>query len=522
MTASSARNDDGRLLYRLPLTDGAVWLGLPLSALLVLSLTLAAAVGLVLAGGPLPVAVLLLLAAGLASLLPLAGRTLLGWSSPALRYLVHLLAGRQWTSTGCALPLPPECGRVTVDTFLSDPDELPRWAVLRRTSSRRRGRPGLVTLVFEVQHLDGVALLDPTGHDLRLAGWGACLDALSADPRIRSLQWLTHSRPDTRDPHTPWPATPSGDDTGPSTGSVTGNGLGSGLAGLRGDYDQLVRAAATQALQHQHLLAVTLEPQQHDDRTHRAQAASADSAGLVAVARDVATLLLTGDLLARPLLAAEVGTLLRRLTDPTLLDLPLLDAVASDDPDRTEVGERTGIRCRRSGWDHTRTDDSWHRSYTVTSWPRLPLTGDWLAALLQASPPPGTCRTVAVHVTPVDPVHAVRQARAAAAKAQLDAVDRGRFGLHAGSASGAVSAVDERSAQDAAELESELAAGFRLLRTRALVTVSAPDQTQLRQASTALRTAAATCRLDVRPLHGQHTHGLVATLPLGLLPGPQR
>lgn len=511
-TSRANGSADDRLLYRMPTPDGAVWLGLPLSALLVLALTLAAAVGLVMAGGPLPVAVVLLLAAGMAALLPLSGRTLLGWSGPAARYAVQLIAGRAWTTRGSALPLPPECGRLTVETCDRDTREPLSWALLRHGPVRRHGRPGQVTLLFEVQHLQGMALLDPTCHDLRLAAWGSCLDALSADARIRGLQWLTHSRPDTRDHRANYPT------QGDAAGTRVARGWDA--AALRGDYDELVHAAASQALQHLHLLAVTVDqaPESHADR---AVQASAETTNLVDVTRDVATLLLTGDLLARPLHVGEVGTLLRRLTDPTLRD-PLFDPIDVDTLAAAEHGQQTGIRCRRSGWDHTRTDDSWHRSYTVSGWPRLPLTGDWLAALLQAAPPPGTARTMAVHLRPVEPIHAVRQARAAAAKAQLDALDRGRFGLHAGAASGAVSAVDERSAQDAAELESELAAGFRLLTTRAVVTVTAPDPTLLRQASTALRTAAATCRLDLRPLHGQHVHGLVATLPLGLLSGARR
>jgi hypothetical protein len=116
-----------------------------------------------------------------------------------------------------------------------------------------------------------------------------------------------------------------------------------------------------------------------------------------------------------------------------------------------------------------------------------------------------------LHATPVAPLRAARQARAAAAKAELDAADRSRLGLTPSSASGLTS--------DAAALEAELAAGYRLLATAAVLTVTAPDTQLLDTACTALRTAAATSRLDLRPLHGQHPLGLVATLPLGQYPG---
>jgi hypothetical protein len=235
--------------------------------------------------------------------------------------------------------------------------------------------------------------------------------------------------------------------------------------------------------------------------------------------RDLASLLLTADLLARPLSTGEIGPLLRVLTDPSLGD----DCHGLDgggvEPDPV-AHERWGVRCRRSSWDHVRTDDTWHRSYTVSGWPQLALAADWLAPLLQATPPTGTARTLAVHVTAVAPLHAVRQARAAAAKAHLDAADRSRLGMHPTGQNG--SHTEQRATEDAEALEAELAAGYRLLQTRAVLTVSAPDPALLRQATTALRTTAATCRLDLRPLHGQHQHGLVATLPLGLLPGATR
>jgi hypothetical protein len=86
-------------------------------------------------------------------------------------------------------------------------------------------------------------------------------------------------------------------------------------------------------------------------------------------------------------------------------------------------------------------------------------------------------------------------------------------------APGSGSAVDDQRAGDAAALEVELAAGFRMLHTRGVVTVHAPDPQRLQQATSSLRTLAATHRLDLRPLHGQHDLGLVATLPLALMPG---
>jgi hypothetical protein len=567
MSHRDSHQSDGRsqgARYVFPQPDGSVWLGLKLSTLVVLGTALASAIGLVMSGGPLPLAALLLITAAVVSLLPVADRTLLDWLSPAARHLLLLINGgkavapprpgrqgpRAWR-----LPMPPECGPLTLHALPTnrggDSSHVPvdggadgaevdeGWGVVAAARPRRSPgstrRPGRQTVIFDVLSLDGVGLLDPAGQDTRLAAWGSCLDALAADARVQHLQWITHSRPDTRQHLTGGPH-----DVRSLEASPPGSTPRSALE-LRRDYHEMVTAAAREAWEHRHLLAVTFSsntslketgqarPGTPDSETGRSAAAHRRGAdqrpdpllldGMRDGMRDVAGLLLTADLLARPLTSGEIGPLLRLLTDPSLSDDSRDPAVPGDEPDPV-AHERWGVRCRRSGWDHVRTDDTWHRSYTVSGWPQLPLAADWLAPLLHATPPHGTARILAVHITAVAPLHAVRQARAAAAKAHLDAADRSRLGMHPTGRDG--SHADQRAADDADALEAELAAGYRLLQTRAVLTISAPDPALLRQATTALRTTAATCRLDLRPLHGQHQHGLVATLPLGLLPGATR
>ena len=563
MSHRDTRHSDGRsqgARYVFPQPDGSVWLGLKLSTLVVLGTALAGAIGLVMSGGPLPLAALLLITVAVVSLLPVADRTLLDWLSPAARHLLLLINGARAVATArpgrqgpraWRLPMPPECGPLTVQALPTsgggDSSHVPMdggadgaeidegWGVVAAARHRRsRGstrRPGRQTVIFDVLSLDGVGLLDPAGQDTRLAGWGSCLDALAADARVHHLQWITHSRPDTRRHLTSGPQDVRSLDACPP-GSPPRNALE-----LRQDYHEMVTAAAREAWEHRHLLAVTFSinpslnetgparpgtPRSETPRSAGAHLRGADPRPdplLLDGMRDVATLLLTADLLARPLTSGEIGPLLRVLTDPSLSDDNRDPAAGGVEPDAV-AHERWGVRCRRSGWDHVRTDDTWHRSYTVSGWPQLPLAAEWLAPLLQAAPPSGTARALAVHVTAVAPLHAVRQARSSAAKARLDAADRGRLGMHPAGRDG--SHTDQRAADDADALEAELAAGYRLLQTRAVLTVSAPDPALLRQATTALRTTAATGRLDLRPLHGQHQHGLVATLPLGLLPGASR
>jgi hypothetical protein len=510
------------LRYQLPRPAGTVWLGLRFGTLLVLALGLAAAITLSLAGAPAPVAAALLATALVVALVPIADRPLLQWLAPATQHLARV-AGRDWSApstddptepasspspegplttqkAGPAAPdrvrlvLPPECGRVHA-VPLHDETSPHRAPVGTLVHSRTH------TVLLEVQGAAGFGLLDADDQDTHLAGWGGCLDALAADAHVLRVQWLTHARPD----NCVAPSTPR---RGPVSDDPAD------------DYEQLVRATTREAWTHTHLLAVTLrDPGRPSGARRKARLAAGTTdqttyGPVLEQIRDVTSQLLTADLLARPLTLDELGTTLRLLTEPALSP----DVLPTDPVDAVNPAcQAWGIRCRRAGWDAVRTGDSWHRSYTISSWPSLPLPADWLAGLLTAAPPDGTSRTLSIHAKPVAPVHAARQARAAAAKAHLDASDRNRFRL--ASTPGGASAGDDQRAEDAAALEAELAAGYRMLQTRALVTVSATDPQRLTQAAAALRTTAATHRLDLRPLHGQHQHGLLATLPLGLLPG---
>ena len=114
---------------------------------------------------------------------------------------------------------------------------------------------------------------------------------------------------------------------------------------------------------------------------------------------------------------------------------------------------------------------------------------------------------MSVHLQPVAAAEAMRNARSARSRARLDAVDRARLGL-------VDSARVQADAEEAVAAEEELVAGYRLHRLAAAVTVSAPTIELLDSAARAVRTAAETTRLELRPLHGQHAAALRAALPL--------
>jgi len=551
----TARAKDA-LLYSLPALDGTVWLGLRPASLAALGAAVATAVAAMLAGVPLPLATVLLVAGTASAVVPLAGRTALSWCPLLAWHLVSRLRRRRgWThdlhelgdddrrrrpDTGPAaaadpssrsttgpgsggspataggamprVPLPPECGRLHLRALSPDTGDRPPVGVLVDRGSSE------LTVVFEVTGTDRFALLEPAGQDTRLAGWGTCLSALAADHRVLRVQWLTHTRPDTRRHYDDVDDRSDQDDqkgrdegeAQSPTGAPDASGVPTGDLGA--DYRQLVARAARAALRHEHLLTLTLAPAgggrvSSDGRPAGSRvAAPGQDHALVEVVRDLAAVLLTADLLPHPLSPAELGTAIRRLCDPTLTD----PTQALADP------RQWGVLSRQRRWDSCRTDDGVHRSYALTGWPRLALPADWLAPVLHAAPPDGTSRTFAVHAQPVAPAHAARRARAATAKARLDAADRSRLGF-------SPAAADTLAQTDAAALEAELVAGYRLTYLTALLTISAPDLPRLAVASQALQTLAVTHRLDLRPLHGQHPAGLVGCLPLGrALPGAAR
>ncbi|MCW2599462.1 MAG: hypothetical protein JWM02_1291 [Frankiales bacterium] len=537
MTAD-VRNADAAarpaLRYWLPAVDGAVWLGLRPAALITLAVTATLAVTLLMSGVPVAAAVAVLVVGGVVAALPVAGRSPLAWAPVLLRHLRARLSGADaWTveltdhptsdspartqGAGCSasrLDLPREYGPLQLlglyagdrDGFHAavDSRNAPDLGAVSHASTRT------VSVVFDVIGTDRFALVAPDGQDSQLARWGTCLSALAADPQVLRIQWLTHTRPDSTE-HA------SQHHDGPDAGldRAPGHSERADVEELQADYRDLADTAARNAWTHQHLLVLTvladpalptrptLKAGGRGSRTGRSPGRAARGtvavAGLVEHARDLAATLLAADLLPRALSAAELGAALRHLQDPTLPG----GAEVPDDP------RRWAISSRHSQWDCCRTDDAWHRSFAITGWPRLALPADWLAPLLHTPPPDGTSRTLAVHAVPVAPQHAARQARASRAKARLDAADRNRMGFTSHSS-------DALAEHAAAELETELIAGYRLTHLTAFLTISAPDPDRLQAATLALRTLSVSHRLDLRPLHGQHPRGLVACLPLGL------
>lgn len=541
------------LTYTLPAAGGAVWLGLGWASLAGLAGTAACAVLLLLAGVPLPVVAVLSAVGGSASALPIAGRPLVSWT-PAFLGLqgarlrgadrwAHPLPGRPEGAghRHPAAPLDLRLGfgprrlRLTDLTASNDhpgrsrqqgPDDRSKEAIgtichTRAPLARRGTDPR--TFVLEIVSLGRFGILDPTDQDTELARWGTALATLCAESAVTSVQWLTHARLDT--PHAHQPETSRLRVSPPS--SLDDEQQRDLRTDLLADHGELIDRCARHATRHRHLLAVTVTLPQHALWPPSSPRTGRDSQDLLLrVVRDAATTLLAADLLARPLSPAEIGRTLRQLLDPScevdLSSARMPDPAYEPEPERgrryDDPASWTPLSSR-SSWDHCRTDDTVHRCFTVTGWPRLPMTADWLSPLLRTSPPAGSSRLLSVHARPVALEPATRRARAASTKARLDADDRARFGFTGGVGSGAGTVTDSLAEAEAVATEAELVAGYRMLDLSALLTVSAIDPQHLDAACQQLRSLAAAHRLDLRPLHGQHLPALSSSLPLGQHPG---
>jgi hypothetical protein len=532
--SGSHRQDGGAdttrsLRYALPVAAGSVWLGLGWLSLTGLAVTVAAVVLLLVAGLPLWAVVPVGAGGAAVAALPLAGRPVLAWlPTLAAHQSSRLVGGNGWvrplgdgtferSGAGPSRQLRLGIGPRQLWLLCPDASSDPHAVTLATVA---HGGDRRCTVVLEVVALGRFGVLDPAEQDTELARWGSSLAVLYADPSVCSVQWLTHTRPDTR-PYSSPTASPYTDRAdAPARPDSRGQGR---QEDLRADYRHLVEAATRQASRHRHLLAVTLTPtgaasghRSAADGQRPDQAAPLHVTGghpvdgavedwVTRAARHAATALLGADLLARPVSASELGTEIRLLLDPGAAD----DGPVPDPARWAPVSTR-------SSWDCCRTDDTRHRCFTVTGWPRLALSADWLAPLLHDTPSAGTSRTLAVHTRPVAPAPAARRARAASAKARLDASDRSRLGFtpHAGAA-----VSDTLAETDAAATEAELVAGYRMTDLSALLTISAVDAPHLDLACRQVRALAAAHRLELRPLHGQHLSALAATLPLGLNPG---
>lgn len=227
-----------------------------------------------------------------------------------------------------------------------------------------------------------------------------------------------------------------------------------------------------------------------------------DEARLFAQRLDQAGLLVTG-----PLSPAQLSLAVRCRLDPASRR-QLLGCQRS-------LGECVGVvalteppLAAELDWRHWQVDDSVHRSFYVTDWPRQPLGAAWLQGLALET---GVVRTVAVFCEPVAPSASRRSVDRQVTKLVTDADQRIRAGFRVGGIHG-------RAEQAVLDREQELVAGFAEFGYVGIIDVCAATAAALDRAAAELVQLAAAAGIDLRALHGRHDAAVTATLPLAIAP----
>lgn len=440
--------------------SGGVWFGLGTARVAVLGFGLLAAVlALTADASPLLAALPVLLAVALAGA-RVAGRPLLDWTAPVGTRAGSTASGStRWTTRVPNLPTARRGDGATVRLRL--PAEFGHLSVSRCPDDPAVGMlteaaTRTVTVVFDVCGLDRFPMLEAADQETLIAGWGDALGVLAdTDAAMGRLQLVERASPPLLDPY-------------PGSGAVA-------------EPEEWTSQIAALAIGHDTRLAAQWSFPRLDPAA-------------------LATILSRCQLASRTLLSA------RLLTRPLTVDELTGDLTSALTGSPTGGRGGVGPISRRAEWTQVRLDDRVHRSYAVTGWPTSPVGAAWLSPLVLCAPA-GVTRTVSLHLERVAPAVAARVARTRRAKAVLDQSDRARLGMTSSAA--LVGAEASGVAMDA-----ELAAGYRTHRLAGLVTLSADTVNALDDAGQVIRQAAATCRLELRPLHGQHDTALAAAAPL--------
>jgi hypothetical protein len=202
-----------------------------------------------------------------------------------------------------------------------------------------------------------------------------------------------------------------------------------------------------------------------------------------------------------------VWRLLRSRIDP-------LDAAMRRDGEGASLAERLGLVGAHNGgpvalqsaWSHVRLDGSFHRVYWIESWPRRPVPGDWMSALLTA----GESCTITVAYRPIDPHRSQRRIESQLAKLAANRIRKQESQRR-------VTETDHRTEEAVHDLEAELASGHAEYQYLGLVAVPAPSVEELEERCHRLEQAARATGLALRRIDGAPEVAWAASLPFGLV-----
>jgi hypothetical protein len=341
------------------------------------------------------------------------------------------------------------------------------------------------------------ALLERVDQEHVLDGWGNALGAFAREhtpvTRIVWSEWAAPASLDDhlgflREHHTTIPA-------------------GDTHAGL-GDYVTLVSSAGPLTTAHDALVTVTVDRR----RLVRARGQSPELAAVESLAEELrlfaarleqAQLVVDG-----PLSAAELAHVIRLRLDPTCA--PRLSTRHQHAPE--SLGEAAGIvsaaawspMAVRVRWRHVEVDQSWHRSFWISGWPRQEVGPDWLTGVVLH---PSGIRTLTVVYEPVAPSRSRRAIDRDATRLASDEEQRARRGFR-------IRAQHRRAEHEVFAREAELVAGYPELTYAGFFTITAPSQDDLDAQTRDWEQTCAQAGLELRALDGQHDLGITIGLPV--------
>jgi hypothetical protein len=483
--------------YRLePLDTSGVFLGLAVVQCALLGGGLTTAVIAISARLPVPVAVVPVLAAAVASFARTGGHPVWEWLPLGVTWLSTTWGRRRrweaplplWpTDTDRPPPLPPCLAGL-------DMVEIPQRRHAGLGAVRDPERHTL-TAVLPVRGGSFVIETRPE-QDRLLAAWGDVLGQFATErSTVAHLCWSDLTGPSGGGRHADWLAAGADERGAPHPAAER-------------SYVALLDALGASAAAHDVVVAVTVSSTGRGRRAGGGQAEERLQRGLVSAVEALERGLGSAGLdVAEPLDRAGLHRLLR-------------SRIAPIPPARSTGGGRLAARLGlvtpasagplvvETGWRHVRVDAAWHRTWWVACWPRLAVPPSWLEPFLSAT---GMTRTMTVVFVPVASHRSRRRIERDLVKLDSDAAvkaDKGRR----------VDARHRRATEALLEREAELVAGHAEMAYVGLVTVSARSEDELDEHGEIIEQLAHDAGVELRVLDGRQDVAWAAGLPLGLAP----
>jgi hypothetical protein len=466
--------------------ERAIFLGLGIRRILILGSGIVMTTIATVAGVPIILAIGFIVMAAVAAFVRVGGRRAEEWAAVIYQYGKAVATNQTKWVVGLPMGgLMTPGARIRQRHAESEETDHPLFGRCTFTEARVSGMPvgvfsvaaertNALSAIFAVTGRGCFALMPQQEQAQAISTWGSVLsESCTMSKKIRSIQWVQRSVPDLASEAETWMhehMSVAGIDSGPAFD----------------DYATLLDNLDNVAATHEVYLVVQIRSSKRDIQEAILEATPEWTA--------ITSRLGSIGLSPRPLRKTDMVALLDACANGTA-STPGGAATSSVMP--MAISEE---------WDHVRVDGLYHRSFTVTAWPRVLVRPSWLEPLLLSSSP-GSLRTVSVHMHPVDGATAQRRARAAMAASSLDEESKSRSGF-------VTSAQARREASDAEVREAELVAGYGEHQIGAVCMVSAASLDALEMGSKILTQGAGTSGLDLRVLYGQQRAGYVAAVPL--------